>query len=68
MDRNSITGIVLIMGMLIGYQFFFAPKEIPVVKTKAATQKTVTVARKDSAKVVAIDSSVKKEQLFTLEN
>ncbi|UAJ15027.1 membrane protein insertase YidC [Aquirufa lenticrescens] len=68
MDRNSITGIVLIMGMLLGYQYFFAPKEIPAVKAKAVTQKTVAVAPTDSAKVVAIDSAAKKEQIFTLEN
>jgi YidC/Oxa1 family membrane protein insertase len=68
MDRNSITGIVLIMGMLLGYQYFFAPKEIPTETPKAVTKKAVSVAPKDSAKVVAIDSSVKKEQVFTLEN
>jgi YidC/Oxa1 family membrane protein insertase len=68
MDRNSITGIVLIMGMLLGYQYFFAPKEVPVVKAKALTQKASVAAIKDSAKVVAIDSSAKPEQVFTLEN
>jgi YidC/Oxa1 family membrane protein insertase len=68
MDRNSITGIVLIMGMLLGYQYFFAPKEIPVETPKAVTQKAVSVAPKDSAKIVAIDSTAKKEQVFTLEN
>lgn len=68
MDRNSITGIVLIMGMLLGYQYFFAPKEVPVVKAKALTQKASAAAIKDSAKVVSIDSSAKPEQVFTLEN
>ena len=68
MDRNSITGIVLIMGMLLGYQYFFAPKEVPVVKAKALTQKASVAAIKDSAKVVSIDSSAKPEQVFTLEN
>jgi len=68
MDRNSITGIVLIMGMLLGYQYFFAPAEIPAEKPKVTTQKAVVAAPKDSAKVVAVDSSVKKEQVFTLEN
>ena len=66
MDRNSITGIVLIMGMLLGYQYFFAPKEIPAVKPKVVTQKVITP--KETAKVVAIDSTVKQEQVFTLEN
>lgn len=66
MDRNSITGIVLIMGMLLGYQYFFAPKEIPAVKPKVATQKVISP--KDTAKVVALDTTVKQEQVFTLEN
>jgi YidC/Oxa1 family membrane protein insertase len=66
MDRNSITGIVLIMGMLLGYQYFFAPKEIPAAKANVVTQKVITP--KETAKVVAIDSTVKQEQVFTLEN
>jgi YidC/Oxa1 family membrane protein insertase len=66
MDRNSITGIVLIMGMLLGYQYFFAPKEIPAVKPKVVTQKVISP--KDTAKVVALDTTVKQEQVFTLEN
>jgi YidC/Oxa1 family membrane protein insertase len=68
MDRNSITGIVLIMGMLLGYQYFFAPKEVPVVKAKALTQKTNVAVIKDSANAVAIDNSAKPEQVYTLEN
>ena len=68
MDRNSITGIVLIMGMLLGYQYFFAPKEIPAVKAKAKTQKSITITPKDSTKLVVADTTVKKEQVFTLEN
>ena len=66
MDRNSITGIVLIMGMLLGYQYFFAPKEIPAVKPKVVTKKVISP--KDTAKVVALDTTVKQEQVFTLEN
>mgnify|MGYP000188341751 CR=1 FL=1 len=34
MDKNSVTGIVLIMAMLLGYQYFFAPKE-PIENPKA---------------------------------
>jgi YidC/Oxa1 family membrane protein insertase len=68
MDRNSITGIVLIMGMLLGYQYFFAPKEIPTETPKTETKKAISVTPKDSVKVVAVDSSVQKEQVFTLEN
>ncbi|MEN9961532.1 MAG: hypothetical protein RL045_1786 [Bacteroidota bacterium] len=67
MDKNSITGIVLIMGMLLGYQYFFAPKEIPAVKAKAVVQKTMVAAPKDTAKAT-FDSSVKQEQIYTLEN
>lgn len=37
MDRNSVTGIVLILAMLLGYQFFFAPKEAPKQAEKAQT-------------------------------
>lgn len=72
MDKNSISGIVLIMAMLLGYQYFFAPVE-PV--------KTETVAKKEEpakAKVtqaiqtkatIASDSNIQvKEQLFKLEN
>jgi|Laugresp1bdmlbsn_1035097.scaffolds.fasta_scaffold00733_4 YidC/Oxa1 family membrane protein insertase len=66
MDRNSITGIVLIMGMLLGYQYFFAPKEVPAVKPNVVTQKAIIP--KDTAKIVPIDSSIKQEQIFTLEN
>jgi YidC/Oxa1 family membrane protein insertase len=29
MDRNQVTGLLLLMGMLLGYQFFFAPKDEP---------------------------------------
>jgi YidC/Oxa1 family membrane protein insertase len=67
MDKNSITGIVLIMGMLLGYQYFFAPKEIPAVKAKAVVQKTMVAAPKDTAKAT-FDSSNKQEQIYTLEN
>ena len=67
MDRNSITGIVIIMGMLLGYQYFFAPKEIPATKPKVQTQKAVVEAKKDTAKVT-VDSTIKQEQVFTLEN
>ena len=43
MDKNQITGLVLLMAMLLGYQFFFAPKiepEKPQEKPKT-TQATV---------------------------
>lgn len=71
MDKNSITGIVLIMAMLIGYQYFFAPKE-DAIQPKT---KTVAIANKNSAAkptlntlpAITKDSAIK-EQIFTLEN
>ncbi len=57
MDKNQITGLVLIMAMLLGYQFFFAPKidpEKPQEKPKT-TQTTVT-----PQKVAIIDSNAAK--------
>lgn len=68
MDRNSITGIVLIMGMLLGYQYFFAPKEEPVAITKITTAaKKVASTQKDTL-VAVLDTNAKAEQNFTLEN
>ena len=57
MDKNQITGLVLIMAMLLGYQFFFAPKiepEKPQAKPKT-TQTTVT-----PQKVAVFDSNAAK--------
>ncbi|MFL0205396.1 membrane protein insertase YidC [Aquirufa sp. 2-AUSEE-184A6] len=68
MDRNSITGIVLIMGMLLGYQYFFAPKEEASVAPKAVASKTIAHAKKDTAVIAVLDSTVQKEQVYTLEN
>ena len=70
MDKNSISGIVLIMAMLLGYQYFFAPKEPVQTKKEAVAAKPATTSPKsDSALAVVADSSVQvKEQLFTLEN
>ena len=70
MDKNSISGIVLIMAMLLGYQYFFAPKEpVQTKKEVVAAKPTKATAKTDSALAVVADSSVQvKEQLFTLEN
>ncbi|MFY7826638.1 MAG: membrane protein insertase YidC [Flectobacillus sp.] len=40
MDRNQITGLLLLMGMLLGYQFFFAPKDEPKQAQKAQVAQT----------------------------
>ncbi len=68
MDRNSITGIVLIMGMLLGYQYFFAPKEEASVAPKAVASKTIAPVKKDTAIIAVLDSTVQKEQVYTLVN
>ncbi len=72
MDKNSISGIVLIMAMLLGYQYFFAPVE--PVKTETVAKKeepakaNVTPAVQTKA-ITTSDSSVQiKEQLVKLEN
>ncbi|MEN9386244.1 MAG: hypothetical protein RLZZ185_985 [Bacteroidota bacterium] len=69
MDKNSISGIVLIMAMLLGYQYFFAPKEPLPVKKEIAAQ-TPTKSNPKTAEVAVIaDSTVQiKESLSTLEN
>ena len=58
MDKNQITGLVLIMGMLMAYQFFFAPKEEPLKNKEKA--KITQITPNKSAKVVPIDSNVAK--------
>lgn len=70
MDKNSISGIVLIMAMLLGYQYFFAPKETAQPKKEVVAAKpTKATTKTDSALAVVADSSVQvKEQLYTLEN
>ncbi|MCU0470546.1 MAG: membrane protein insertase YidC [Arcicella sp.] len=48
MDRNQITGLLLIMAMLLGYQFFFAPTiepEKPQDKAKIAQNQKAPVAK-----------------------
>lgn len=76
MDKNSVTGIVLIMAMLLGYQYFFAPKE-PLENPKAkieatATKKNAIVQLNDdsSNKTVnaALSDTLIKEELSVLEN
>ena len=58
MDKNQITGLVLIMGMLMAYQFFFAPKEEPLKPQEKA--KIAQTTPNKLAKVVPIDSNVAK--------
>ena len=58
MDKNQITGLVLIMAMLMGYQFFFAPKEEPLKPQEKA--KIAQTSPNSPAKIAPIDSSVAK--------
>ena len=58
MDKNQITGLVLIMGMLMTYQFFFAPKEEPLKPQEKA--KIAQTTSNKPAKVVPLDSNVAK--------
>ncbi|MHA8069321.1 membrane protein insertase YidC [Aquirufa ecclesiirivi] len=74
MDRNSVTGIVLILAMLLGYQYFFAPKE-PIksetsVKAASSTKKIDTLVSKASPAQVIKDTAIAsiKEETFVLEN
>ena len=76
MDKNSVTGIVLIMAMLLGYQYFFAPKE-PIENPKAQIEasspkkKAIVQTNADSSAKsidVAKADSLIKEELSTLEN
>jgi YidC/Oxa1 family membrane protein insertase len=76
MDKNSVTGIVLIMAMLLGYQYFFAPKE-PIdnpkakIEASAPKKKAIVQLNADStAKAinVATADTLIKEELSTLEN
>ncbi len=57
MDKNQITGLVLIMAMLLGYQFFFAPKIEPEKpQPKAKTIQSTTTPQK----VAILDSNAAK--------
>jgi YidC/Oxa1 family membrane protein insertase len=70
MDKNSISGIVLIMAMLLGYQYFFAPVE--PVPTEQVAKKTTVVKPKANIVVTtptAPDSAAQiKERFLKLEN
>lgn len=59
MDRNQVTGLLLIMAMLLGYQFFVAPKvepNQPIEKTQTAK---ASVA-KPAATPTTVDTSALK--------
>ena len=75
MDKNSVTGIVLIMAMLLGYQYFFAPKEPinPKAKIEATAPKNNAIVKLNSdssAKAIHVNESdtLIKEELSILEN
>ena len=76
MDKNSVTGIVLIMAMLLGYQYFFAPKEPienPKAKIEASSPKKKANVQSNADSIVkainvATADTLIKEELSTLEN
>lgn len=74
MDRNSVTGIVLILAMLLGYQYFFAPKEPTKsetrIKVASSTKKVDSLVSKATTVVAKLDTAVAaiKEESFVLEN
>jgi YidC/Oxa1 family membrane protein insertase len=57
MDKNQITGLVLIMAMLLGYQFFFAPKIEP---EKPQAKPKTTQAITAPSKFAILDSNAAK--------
>ena len=57
MDKNQITGLVLIMAMLLGYQFFFAPKIEPEKPQEKPKTIQATVAPQ---KIAVLDSNAAK--------
>lgn len=57
MDKNQVTGLLLIMAMLLGYQFFLAPK----VEPQKAPEKTKTTQSSSVAqKATLVDSNALK--------
>ncbi|MFM6948200.1 MAG: membrane protein insertase YidC [Aquirufa sp.] len=74
MDKNSVTGLVLIMGMLLGYQYFFGSKEVvpasnPKSKIEANVPKKPLGTTQNVASVISSDSiSNFKEAFYVLEN
>jgi YidC/Oxa1 family membrane protein insertase len=70
MDKNSIYGIVLIMAMLLGYQYFFAPIE-PVPTEQVSKKETTPKVKAEKLPQTAVTQdtlSQMKEQLTTLSN
>ena len=48
MDKNAVTGIVLITAMLMGWFYFFAPEPPPQVPPQAAISEKTEVIAEDS--------------------
>jgi YidC/Oxa1 family membrane protein insertase len=73
MDKNSVTGLVLIMGMLLGYQYFFGSKDPVAVennKAKVVQTNKSKIQAKQVTNIVSLDSNQInfKEEKYTLEN
>jgi YidC/Oxa1 family membrane protein insertase len=73
-DRNQLTGILLIMAMLLSWQFFMAPKDLPIDPKKAQftadslkkVQAAKTAAPKTSTDTLATNYAAGQD--FVLEN
>jgi YidC/Oxa1 family membrane protein insertase len=58
MDRNSITGIIIIVGMLLGYEYFFGSK-IPAPETKKAIAVKGITKKENKKDSISLNNSVK---------
>ncbi|MEA5141871.1 membrane protein insertase YidC [Arcicella rigui] len=58
MDKNQVTGLLLIMAMLLGYQFFLAPKDEPTkVNEKAKVTQSVSTPKTITPDTVALKAA-----------
>ncbi len=51
MDRNSVIGLVLITGILLGYSYFFGPSPEELAKQAEQTEQAQKVENTDTAKI-----------------
>jgi len=74
MDKNSVTGLVLIMGMLLGYQYFFGSKEVTPSQNQknkveaSVSKKAATVSQKSNLDIAADKVDNFQETTYVLEN
>ncbi len=71
MDKNSITGIIIIVGMLLGYEYFFGSKvPAPETKKSVASQqiKSKVVLKDTNAKSLVLDTAQIVAKDYVIEN